>query len=98
MKYKLKKDLPFAKAGAEVVVEELYIPQIKKPCYLVDSYWGNREVIGEVGNELTESFIEEVKPREWGVTVIDGKIYRTGTVASSSTSKVEYIKVREVIG
>ena len=102
MKYILKKDLPFAKAGSEVTKEKLYVPNDPRECYLVDTYWGQRYVIGFVHDILTESFIEEVKPREWWVRILDenhieitkNEIELAGW-SFDRLSKI--IKVREVI-
>lgn len=63
---------------------------------VVDFYNLTQESIGSK-NRMEYPVIKEVKPREWVVTIIDDKLYRVGTFASSPDSKLETIKVREVI-
>ena len=64
MKYKLKKDLPFASAGTEVRKHDLAMTS-ERPQWMwtvVDSE-GNHYRVGTQDTDMTE-WIEEVKPRE----------------------------------
>ena len=65
MKYVLKKDLPFAKAGAEIEIgfdnnydELINSKKDKKPAIYLK---------GQVGlqNLLNDGWVEEIKPKEW---------------------------------
>ena len=63
MKYRLKKDLPFAKAGAKIKP-----PQDEGCAYDVENINGDWWCIGyeeELPKLISEGWIEEVKPREW---------------------------------
>jgi len=105
-KYKLKRELPFAKVGDEVfissgafVVKDPY--QLGQVLYIED--YKNKEKL------ITEGWIEEVKPREWyiGLTkndlpcyVGEGKPYEDRihyNFMSSINNEFELIKVREVL-
>ena len=67
MKYKLKKDLPFAKAGAEIVHIEMSITQSRG--YDLTSkgvrLWINKEQ--DLDDMMNEGWIERVKPREFWI-------------------------------
>ena len=66
MKYKLKKDLPFAKAGEELITDSICVYTMGD----VFNAGAKRQTKLYLGDilELTESgWIEEVKPREWYV-------------------------------
>ena len=103
-KYRLLKDLPFAKAGAEVGVE------------LAISVRGKDNFLTWIGNPkdlellIDEGWIEEVKPREWyeverlmpnGIWAYESNRYDTEEDAISDYSgdktKLRVIKVREVL-
>ena len=64
MKYRLKKDLPFAKIGAEVEFHIYcdYNPQITHRDGKLIFYIKTEEEIKQL---ISEDFIEEVKPREF---------------------------------
>ena len=81
MNYKLKRDLPFAKAGSEVVLEGdvVIVQEASKQRIAVrvedDPDWYTYRFIGHKKNLnrfIKEGWIEEVKPREWW------KLYREG--------------------
>ena len=102
MKYKLKKDLPFAKAGTEV--RYFYGTSVEHINYnreinAVDIHIPMKDVIQSY---FDEGWIEEVKPREWRVII--GKygeakgIYLNELIAGDEVSSSDTtIKVREVI-
>lgn len=103
MKYKLKKDLPFAKAGTEIWVDntlsgwidaKIYEPQCGRKEYRVDKI-----MLGTITNLLIEGWIEEVKPREWEVNEWMGDIYNKGSIIMTTADQIQpkRIKVREVI-
>ena len=91
MKYKLKKDLPFAKAGAEVEIggqplKLVWVMRVtkRKPDDLI--YIGTK-------NELIEGgWIEEVKPREFWISKNQFFV-----LIDKPREAEKYIKVREVI-
>jgi len=106
MKYKLKRDLPFAEAGTkvtsndggELVRDDYY-------AYVVNRSTGGIAQLGLVKKLISEGWIE-VKPREWWVITSS----RSGTMACDDYKKAcdladellgnqntEIIKVREVI-
>ena len=96
MKYKLKKDLPFAKAGAEVILD-------KGVFYFVD---GERTwYLGQKIENNLDDWIEEVRPREWWIerhTAInqyeDNNIVMHETKPSKCGScDSELINVQEII-
>lgn len=101
MKYKLKKDLPFAKAGDPVflscgafVVKDPY--QNGRVLYIEDSTHKDKLI--------NEGWIEEVKPREFIIALrradnvpFDAVLYTTKDQLISPTSDIYYIKVIEVI-
>jgi len=104
MKYKLGKDLPYAKMGAEVILEgdcviiqerlkqKLSVRVDNDPDYYTFRHIGYVENLPQL---IIDGWIEEVKPREFGVTIYHGKIISTGGVPY--TDKKEVLKVREVI-
>ena len=64
MQYKLAKDLPYGKRGE--VIEVKVIPFIKyDPMIAV-------KCEEDIGRLISEGWIEEVKPREWELTVAKG--------------------------
>ena len=77
MKYRLKKDLPFAKAGAEVIVNLALGVCVEYDGFIADSDGLNlkntrKYYIGDLYELLNEGWIEEVKPREFEITFADG--------------------------
>ena len=63
MKYKLKKDLPMAKAGQEIHIVE----QSNNYCFNME-IWDDAVVriwYSDLGKLIADGWIEEVKPREW---------------------------------
>ena len=82
MKYRLKKDLPFAKVGATVILQE-YSTCNKGKHWVVNIDEDKRtpyyqaQHIGEESWDMTE-WIEEVKPREWDVIVFNDEISSLG--------------------
>lgn len=86
MKYRLKKDLPFAKAGTKVyscngnddfgIIEEdcFVICELKNHTkdFSIYQYRGSLMFIGEKQNLIDEGWIEEVKPKEWYVKEFEG--------------------------
>lgn len=93
MKYKLKKDLPFAKAGAEVRKDD-YLDSDSQTCFACGVYrfWVHKDVMGE--------WLEEVKPREFWIADYynyQGKVFYSKESAelSSNSNLKEVIKVRE---
>lgn len=91
MKYRLKKDLPFAKAGTEVDFNK--IDNIIYSKTTNDLCSGNREYI--------DDWIEEVKPREFMINIDNQTIcnayYAYPTERCKGLDLKGYIKVREVI-
>ena len=95
MKYRLKKDLPFAKAGAEVkLVNEG--KAIEYNGYQCDIY------------DLREGWIEQIKPREWyeldwselwnrADEKFSTKEYAEKYVDALKLKNCKIIKVREVL-
>jgi len=96
MKYRLKKDLPFAKAGEIVNYKDLGGDAINIELNGLCCY---------IPNIVKGFWIEEVKPREWWVT--EHRDHSAGIVRRISASKeeepecivtnCEQIKVREVL-
>ena len=85
---RLKKDLPFAKAGTPVF---MYRGE-----WIIEHSIGHT-VIGTQDMDMTD-WIEEVKPREWDVVVIDGQLVGSQYNDLSFTdNKPQKIQVREII-
>ena len=111
MKYKLKKDLPFAKAGDDIIVGKTPM----RKTIGIDFTMGEPTVFsaittGDLEYLLADGWIEEVKPREWwevefqdagGNWVFNGYRYKyekqARYVATSTPQNARFIKVREVI-
>ena len=112
MKYKLKRDLPFAKAGAEVKIISVYSNEFPHSFYTLSikgdliKAWYRIEIPKD---RFTE-WIEEVKPREWyeiqGTIESDfwGYRFHSYKEAAEYMDKKSYnlkyysiIKVREVL-
>ena len=98
MKYRLKRDLPFAKAGT--VIDYVYHRRGTSTLSYIK--------IGDCRCELDADkinifdWIEEIKPREFWVNLYDigeGGIFKTKEAANTvaSSGRTEIIKVREVI-
>ena len=92
MKYCLKKDLPFTKAGAEVFVNDSAIwIEVKGEPYCRNLQQYREPIEEELQRLISEGWIEEVKPREWTVQVVNGNL------SHSLCGGNDIIKVREVI-
>jgi len=94
MKYRLKKDLPFAKAGIIINVAN---------CDHRDSTWSifNRTLFAsksDIKDLISDGWIEEVKPMEFNLVVDDfGRVYGEALPGESIPLISRVIKVREVI-
>jgi hypothetical protein len=93
MKYQLKKDLPFAKAGSPIKV----YPEGSTPMILFDHI--NEVDVSEefIPKLLDEGWIEEVKPREFWVvpfTGISGLYYQ---IVNNPKGFSNAFKVQEVL-
>lgn len=89
MRYRLKKELPFAKAGDEIHIGE---------CIYTDDMeaWAIGER-GDLKKLIEDGWIEEVKPREWWVgeqVLMNEDITNTNY---DPPEGIKYIKVLEVI-
>ena len=109
MKYRLKKDLPFADAGTEVWIDNTWTAWIDAnvyaPNYGVTEFETRKVMLGKSSTLVAEGWIEEVKPREWWLEVTPEQVYvrvinldmlgnpREKLFSSGS----ELVKVREVI-
>ena len=97
MKYKLKRDLPFAKAGAEVKIISVYSNEFPHSFYTLSikgdliKDWYRIEIPKD---RFTE-WIEEAKPRDWYAVVQGDSIY--GCESDNYPSNTSKIKVREVL-
>ena len=111
MKYILKKDLPFAKAGTELEIirnegRKRWIIPYDKQWATLDWQKVGPKRFGCYKFELTDTialrndgWIEEVKPREWIIEVTKEQQYIRPADAKGRlySSGSEIIKVREVI-
>lgn len=106
MKYRLKKDLPFAKAGDLIYNYEgnLFNSEGNFDCFVrVDKaifpavYLYPKNNMAFIGDkrDLMGEWIEEAKPREWDISIINGIIPTWYT--TDADAKIEKIKVREVL-
>ena len=92
MKYKLKKDLPFAKAGSNVVV--LASPTTRyKRIQVSDSL---SAPMCELHEDQVPLWIEEVKPREWHISESNLE-YFDKQYREDYYPEIKYIKVKEVL-
>lgn len=99
MQYKLKKDLPFAKAGS--IVDEV---QHRKGAPFSPSLIRVGDLRCQLNANLTDIFdwIEEVKPREYWIGLNDGLLTQECIADNKEAfdfkkSFTEIIKVREVL-
>lgn len=95
MKYRLKKDLPFAKAGEEIKVDDdcdiwtVRPLNIEIDCPLCD-----------IPKETRDEWIEEVKPREWWLIPNTLPAFEPYAIKGADADISGYkgvIKVREVL-
>ncbi len=96
MKYRLKKDLPFAKAGAEVHLFPENLLYKRLALFNDGTY-----PYCIVGSDEIDLWIEEIKPREFYVTIFPNEqinVYHTKHIAELNDGgvKFETIKVVEV--
>ena len=93
MKYRLKKDLPFAKAGTEVALNyDSNIWTVRPLTTKIDC------PLCDIPEDVRNEWIEEVKPREWEVILWNNEISSKDIIMSPSAhDALKYIKVREVI-
>ena len=98
MKYKLKRDLPFAKAGKEVFEDDA--------SFYIEAEVGIIWCFAEIKDRhklISEGWIEEVKPREWVINIGDdgAAIFKDGKMLFKfgrvDTPVIEKIKVRECL-
>ena len=108
MKYRLKKDLPFAKAGNDIQIIEM---ADDSKCLQInyDACFNTSGNLNYYRFPLTDAvalredgWIEEIKPREWWVNLYgvgEGGIFKTKEAADTvaSSGRKEVIKVREII-
>ena len=111
MKYRLKKDLPFAKAGQELE-EELPIEYNQSVLWYREDMGNNsRQTLCrrfEIPQYIEEGWIEEVKPREWWIAVGTHIGIMTGFESESlavgykhqhyKPEDITIVKVREIDG
>lgn len=107
MKYKLLKDLPFAKAGEEVLSNEPPAKRIKDDTIKTFIRVATNNIYGltefDIPTDTFYDWIEEVKPREFYVEIrkndgVATDVYE-GEMPDSLNmiDRYNYIKVREVI-
>ena len=98
MKYRLKKDLPFAKAGEEVWTDSFHI-YIKGNVRMRGTDRKEDIYLGLLSDLVDNGWVEEVKPREWEVNEWMGDIYNKGSIIMTTADQIQpkRIKVREVI-
>jgi len=102
MKYKLKKDLPFAQAGEQARC--FYGSSVFSITYRMDSVDFNLTSEEYIDKLIRDGWIEEVKPREWVLeidTSLCGEVSHAVRPANAKGRMLhkdsEIIKVREVI-
>lgn len=98
MKYVLKKELPFAVSGTELHTEETLKAGTK--VYVLGETFSNQKeyiLLGYLTTLLHFGWVEEVKPREFMLVLVNGKPYDYSRPPRISIDKTETIKVREVI-
>jgi hypothetical protein len=97
MKYRLKRDLPFAKAGEPVEVNEHGIRVSDK---YIDQFYhrvSQKKLDAEVQRLISEGWIEEVKPREIWVNeykqgLLGSYLFDSKESAEKSTAESGYIR------
>lgn len=97
-KYRLTKDLPFAKAGTSIEFErkEGYFPAMLMKSTTPNNIWITFEGSLVSWNKLhTEGWIEEAKPREFWIRA--DHITTEGEIENRYWDKSRFIRVREVI-
>lgn len=107
MKHILKKDLPFAKIGAEVFSDMNPSKELNSDhniaCVKSEVSWLDEIIeIGGLRTLLDDGWIEEVKPREFFVNILKDSeklfIYHDEDIAKRGHAPTEEtIKVREVL-
>ncbi len=97
MTYKLKRDLPFAKAGAEVFTDDVgvYIMYEEKDYSEAVMLDYNLDLDGLI----KDGWIEEVKPREWWIVDCSEPawLFTKDQMEIKKENGCKFIKVREVI-
>ena len=88
MKYKLKKDLPFVKAGNEVEIIN------GEPIFFKDGFHCDYSSIDDL---LADGWIEEIRPREFTVQLVNGRLFDCTTPPIEHGDRVEYTEVKEVL-
>jgi len=107
-KYRLLKDLPFAKAGAEVgySASRIFVQRgetrLEACTDALDFLGPNPEIIQkELQRLIAEGWIEEVKPREFFIDIDNPKntnCYNAIEISSGSVNEFGgWLKVREVL-
>jgi hypothetical protein len=102
MKYRLKKDLPFADAGTEVWIDNTWTAWIDAnvyaPNYGVTEFETRKVMLGKSSTLVAEGWIEEVKPREYWVAYNEDKILGVCKYDNETfVGTTHFVKVREVL-
>ena len=109
MRYRLKKDLPFAKVETDVYNfnanknfnegdEEVYIPLTNTDIYKLRFVTPNQMIyIGQLSELISRGWIEEVKPREWYAIDNDNPMFLHKDINTLKGNRKKIIKVREVL-
>ena len=107
MKYKLKRDLPFAKAGTKIEYRLKKDEHYAIFLYSTDgddpsTYWIGLECDNrDLAKMISEGWIEEIQPREFWIAEYhnyQGKVFYSEQNAQNSSNNLkEVIKVREVL-
>ena len=102
MKYRLKRDLPFAEAGDRVFALMGELSDKSYYVYVESRVSSIQKTVklGLLGDLLREDWLEEVKPREWKVAVSSsGDIYSfyDKNIVECREIRIEIIKVRELL-
>ena len=102
MKYRLKKDLPFAFAGTTIEADSVGLFVRYRTKNFLTWYIGEND---SLQNLINSDWIEEIKPREFYIEIrkSDGvatDVYELIDASHNSLNMIErydYIKVREVV-
>jgi len=95
MKYKLKKDLPFAQAGEQARC--FYGSSVFSITYRMDSVDFNLTSEEYIDKLIRDGWIEEVKPREWYISETVVRDYgRERKESFFKHDRSDLVKVREV--